>query len=195
MSAIRSPAILLEAAAQQRANRQAGTSAGSASQSGSPRSTAASVSRHVLAVERTLARQHLVEHAAERPDVARLSDRLAPAPAPATMYAAVPRITPTPVIIAGVVIVGDCGDVGGAGRAAGSVRLRQAEVEDLHGAVGPHLDVRGLQIAVDDPLLVRRFERLGDLLRDRQRLVERDRPARDPLRRGPRPRPVPSRGP
>ena len=35
---------------------------------------------------------------------------------------------------------------------------------------------------MDDPLLVRRFERLGDLLRDRQRLVERDRAARDALR-------------
>ena len=47
---------------------------------------------------------------------------------------------------------------------------------------GAHLDVRGLQIAMDDPLLVRRFERLGDLLRDRQRLVDRDRAARDALR-------------
>ena len=58
----------------------------------------------------------------------------------------------------------------------------ETEVQDLHGAVGPDLDVRGLQIAMDDPLLVRRFERLGDLPRDRQRLVDRDRAARDPLR-------------
>jgi hypothetical protein len=36
---------------------------------------------------------------------------------------------------------------------------------------------------VDDPLLVRRFERPSDLLRDRQRLVHRDRPARNPLRK------------
>ena len=35
---------------------------------------------------------------------------------------------------------------------------------------------------MDDPLLVRGFERLGDLLRDRQRFVERDRAARDALR-------------
>ena len=34
---------------------------------------------------------------------------------------------------------------------------------------------------MDDPLLVGRFERLGDLLRDLQRLVDRDRPARDAL--------------
>ena len=38
--------------------------------------------------------------------------------------------------------------------------LRQPEVEHLHRAVGSQLDVRWLQIAVDDPLLVRRFERL-----------------------------------
>ena len=102
-----------------------------------------------------------------------------------------PRITPTPVIIAGVVIVGDCVTVR---RAADRLHaLSPGRSQHLHRAVRPHLDVRGLQIAMDDPLLVRRFERLGDLLRDRQRLVERDRAARDPLRRDRRPRPVPSR--
>jgi len=35
---------------------------------------------------------------------------------------------------------------------------------------------------MDDALLVRRFERLRDLLRDGQRLVNRDRPARNALR-------------
>ena len=35
---------------------------------------------------------------------------------------------------------------------------------------------------MDDALLVRRFEGLGDLSRDRQRLGDRDRPARDALR-------------
>ena len=43
------------------------------------------------------------------------------------------------------------------------------------------------------PLLVRRFERLGDLLRDGQRFVDRDRASRDALRQDPRPRRVPSR--
>jgi len=33
----------------------------------------------------------------------------------------------------------------------------------LDRAVGPHLDVRGLQIAVHDSLVVRRFERDGNL--------------------------------
>ena len=35
---------------------------------------------------------------------------------------------------------------------------------------------------MDDSLLVRGFERVGDLLRDRQRLIDRDRAARNPLR-------------
>ena len=43
-------------------------------------------------------------------------------------------------------------------------RLREAEVEHLHRAVGADLDVGGLEVAVDDPLLVRRLERLGHLL-------------------------------
>ena len=37
------------------------------------------------------------------------------------------------------------------------------------------LMLRRLEIAMDDALLVRGFERLGDLPRDRQRLVQRDR--------------------
>jgi len=70
----------------------------------------------------------------------------------------------------------------GAAPRAGGQRvhhLRQAEVEDLHSPVPPHLDVRRLQVTVDDPLLVRRLERLGDLPGDRQRIGERHRPARD----------------
>ena len=61
-------------------------------------------------------------------------------------------------------------------------RFREAEVENLHRAVGAHFDIRRLQIAVNDALFVRGFERLGDLLRDGQRLVERDRAPRDALR-------------
>ena len=52
-------------------------------------------------------------------------------------------------------------------------RLGQPEVQHLHGAVGPDFDVCRLEIAVDDPLLVGGFERHGDLLRDRQRVFER----------------------
>ena len=86
-----------------------------------------------------------------------------------------------PSAVACAVSVGRVGDVGA--RGAGRIhRFRQAEVEHLHRAVAAHLDVRGLQIAVDDPLLVRGFERLGDLLRDGQRVVERHGSARDALR-------------
>ena len=54
-----------------------------------------------------------------------------------------PRITPAPVIFAGVVIVGDCETFG---RAADRLHgFGETEVQDLHGAVGPDLDVRGLQ--------------------------------------------------
>ena len=55
-------------------------------------------------------------------------------------------------------------------------RLRKAEVQHLHRTVRADFDVRRLEIAMDDPLLVRRFERFSNLLRDRERLVERNRP-------------------
>ena len=44
-----------------------------------------------------------------------------------------------------------------------------------------NLDVRGLEIAVDDSLIVSRFERLGDLLRNREGFRERNRALCDPL--------------
>jgi hypothetical protein len=53
--------------------------------------------------------------------------------------------------------------------------LRQTEIEHLHGAIGPHLDVRGLQIAMNNALLVRRSQRFSNLLRDRNAFVERHR--------------------
>ena len=55
--------------------------------------------------------------------------------------------------------------------------LREAEVEHLHRAGGGELDVRRLEIAVDDPLLVRRLQRLGDLAREYECHVERQRSA------------------
>ena len=56
----------------------------------------------------------------------------------------------------------------------GPIGLGEAEVEHLDRAVRRDLDVRRLEVAVDDALLVRRLERLGDLPRDRQRLVEQE---------------------
>ena len=55
-------------------------------------------------------------------------------------------------------------------------RLRQTEVEHLHRAVFANLDVRGFQVAMDDPLLVCGFERVGNLLGNGERFVDRQRP-------------------
>ena len=78
---------------------------------------------------------------------ARLSTFL-PRACSGAIYAAVPRMTPTPVI-AGVVIVGDI-DCACQSRRLGAVTsfhgFREAEVQDLHAIVWRHLDVGGLQI-------------------------------------------------
>jgi hypothetical protein len=92
-------------------------------------------------------------------------------------------IMPTPVIIAGEVMVGEfvrsC-----AAPLAASVAFARPKVEHLHVAIVRQPDVSGLQIAMDDPLLMRRVEGVGHLLRDRERLVERERAARQPVREG-----------
>ena len=60
-------------------------------------------------------------------------------------------------------------------------QLRQSEVEDLDAVVRRDEQVLGLEIAMDDPLLVRRREpaRDGDGIVDR--LAHRQRPGRQPL--------------
>ena len=47
----------------------------------------------------------------------------------------------------------------------------ETKVEHLHDAVGRDLDVRRLEIAVDDAFVVRGLERVGDLPRHRERIV------------------------
>ena len=99
--------------------------------------------------------KHLVKHCAERPDVAARSASR-PFACSGLMYAAVPSMTPR-WIRDGLVIVG----LTVAASAGHDIRLHdlgQAEVEQLHRAVRPQLDVGGLEIAMDDALLVRRFE-------------------------------------
>ena len=51
------------------------------------------------------------------------------------------------------------------------MNFRQAEVEHLHGAIRAHLDVGGLEIAVDDAAAVGVLEPLRDLVRDLQRAI------------------------
>ena len=60
--------------------------------------------------------------------------------------------------------------------------LRETEVEQLDRAVGPQLDVRGLEVAVDDAVLVRGFERSSDLRGDREASATGTRPAREAIR-------------
>ena len=90
-------------------------------------------------------------------------------------------MTPIPVIAAGLVSVGDCD---GSSRPSRTAPASVCEVQHLHSAVLSHFDVGRLQIAMDDALLVRRFERFGDLSCDRQRLVDRHRALRNAVRQG-----------
>ena len=62
------------------------------------------------------------------------------------------------------------------------VDARETEVEDLYRAIRANFDVRGFEVAMNDALLVRGFESLGDLHGNRQSFIERDRAARHALR-------------
>ena len=69
----------------------------------------------------------------------------------------------------------------GAGRGGRLDRDGQPDVEHLDRAIAAQRDVGGFQIAMHDTLLVRRFQGVGNLRRDRQRLLQRDATARDPV--------------
>ena len=127
-------------------------------------------SEAVTAAERAPRRQHLVEHAPERPDVRLLIDRLASRLLRAHVGGR-PHHRP---------------HARRQRRRPGLLRLglREPEVEHLDAAAGGDLDVGGFQIAMDDALGVRGRERFRDLagdahgLADRQRSLARsDRPA------------------
>src|SRR5205085_26390 len=53
--------------------------------------------------------------------------------------------------------------------------LREAEVEHFHRAGGSELDVRRLEVAMDDPPLVCRLQRLSDLAREKECLLQGQR--------------------
>ena len=111
---------------------------------------------HVVAGKRGPPGQHFVEHAAERPDVGALVDGLAARLLGAHVGGGAEdhaRVRHAP---------GRDGRRLRRSRRRASTRLQrlgQAEVEHLDRAVRPDLDVGRLQIAVDDALLVRGFER------------------------------------
>jgi hypothetical protein len=86
-----------------------------------------------------------------------------------------------PVIPTGLVSVGDIETLLDRSAAPGmSASLANPKSSDR--AVGADLDVRRLQIPMNDALLVRRLERLRKLCRNGQRLGQRDRALREPLR-------------
>ena len=135
--------------------------------------------RHRVALERDVPGQRFVQHATECPDVGPFVDGLAPR----LLRAHVGGGAEDHALLGHRRRTGQGrrGPRVGARRRGGVERLRQAEVQHLHHAVWPHFDVRGLEIAVDDALLVRRFERLGDLRRDRPGVGQRQRSLRDPI--------------
>ena len=115
--------------------------------------------------------EHLVEDAPERPDVGSLVD----APAARGLRAHVRRRSEDHTGHRSE--RGDGRRHRGIGRRGAAVarrveRLGETEVEDLDHAVGGQLDVRRLQVAVNDPALVRRLERLRDLPREIDRFGE-----------------------
>ena len=83
-------------------------------------------------------------------------------------------------VIAGLVMVGDM-DTVGSRTARCAVRLQARAPSPVRSpAPSPchrsDLDIRRLQVAMDDALLVRGLERFGDLWRDRQRVIDGNRP-------------------
>ena len=59
--------------------------------------------------------------------------------------------------------------------------LRKTEIQHFNGALDCDLDVLGLQVAVDDAFLVRRFEAFGDLPREFQSFFHGKRATPKPL--------------
>ncbi len=130
-----------------------------------------------LSLERLAPGQHLVENGAEGPDIRPLVDGF-----PAGLLGRhVCRRADDDARLRGGGRerrrVGDLGRRGVPGQGLG-----EAEIEDLDLALRGQLHVGRLQVPVNDPLLVRGLERVGDLPRNGEGLVDRDRAGRDPFR-------------
>ena len=67
------------------------------------------------------------------------------------------------------------------GTAADRPDLGQPEIENLRVAAAGDEQIRRLDVAVDDPGSVRRLERVGDLDRERQQLIDLERAPADPM--------------
>ena len=93
------------------------------------------------------------------------------------MYAAVPRITP--MCVAATLNVGDCETSGFA--TSPSKALARPKSSTFTVPSGRTLMLAGFRSRWMTPCSCARLERLGDLPRDRQRLVQRNRALRDPI--------------
>ena len=116
-----------------------------------------------------------IEHAAERPDIGALVDRLA-----ARLLGAHVRAgAEDHAVVRRIGIRGSKLRVALVDR--GWRRLRQTEIQQLHRSVGCDLHVARLQVAMDNAFAVGRLESLGELTCDLQRLANRNRSSRESI--------------
>jgi hypothetical protein len=138
---------------------------------------------HVVTLERAPAGQHLVKRRTESPDVHAPVDRVA-----FDLFGRHERRSTENHPGPGHGRRGDCGRFRNGRNSRLTVNalyldeLRKPEVEDLDHAIRSHFDVGGLEVAMNDSLFVGGFERLGNLLRYGQSVIEQDRPLCDPIR-------------
>jgi hypothetical protein len=123
-----------------------------------------------LPVERLLPRERLVEDAPEGPDVRALVEAFSSC----LLRAHVRCRSQDDAELRRLRLGGRLGEVRGVRRIL--ERLRETEVEHFDPALARDLDVPGLEIAVEDPLLVGRLESFRDLEKEGPGLVERGAP-------------------
>ena len=167
--------VALQTAAQQPPRDANGVEAGgNAAQSGSSCNTAAMMSAGCHASKRRPSRQHFIEHATERPDVSPLVDRMTPGLFRTHKNRSAEDHAGLTSPRAGAATL-PAGATGGH-ETVGGLSPTQSPEPSRH-RQSWDLDVSGFQIAMNDVLVVRGFQRVGDLPRGLECLVDRDRSA------------------